>query len=227
MGQLSVTAIDILVVVVILVSAGYAAYRGLVHETFTIIEWVVAGYVALRLTPLFQPLLHDYISPPWLEWIAVFVATFLIMIIPLSIMSHRVSEQVKKSEIGPIDRTLGFVFGLARGLVIVGFAYIAFSALVPIRDHPATLTKARLFPLIRNTSDVLRSLAPQEGSSVAGADAPAGAKPPPPQPAGADAPADAKPPAPQPTPAKTYGADDRSALDRLFQTNGGEPTPPR
>jgi membrane protein required for colicin V production len=147
--------------------------------------------------------------------------------IPLAIMSHRVSEQVKKSEIGPIDRTLGFVFGLARGLVIVGFAYIAFAALVPVRDHPATLTKARLFPLIRNTSDVLRSLTPQEASGVAGANAPADAKAPPPQPASADAPADAKPPAPESSPAKTYGADDRSALDRLFQTNGGDPTPAR
>jgi membrane protein required for colicin V production len=206
MGQLSVTAIDILVVVVILVSAGYAAYRGLVHETFTIIEWVAAGYVALRFTPLFQPLLRDYISPAWLEWIAVFVGTFLIVFIPLSIMSHRISEHVKKSEIGPIDRTLGFVFGVGRGLVIVGFAYLAFAALVPARDHPDALTKARLFPLIRNTSEVLRSLTPQEGNGTAQADAPA----------------DAKAPTPQPTAAKAYGADDRSALDRLFETKGSD-----
>ncbi len=207
MGQLSVTAIDILVVVVILVSAGYAAYRGLVHETFTIIEWVAAGYVALRFTPLFQPLLSDYISPPWLEWIAVFAGTFLIVFIPLSIMSHRISEHVKKSEIGPIDRTFGFVFGVGRGLVIVGFAYIAFAALVPARDHPDTLTKARLFPLIRNTSDVLRTLTPQQSESAEGADA--------------------KPPTPQPTAAKAYGADDRSALDRLFETKGSDGTPSR
>jgi membrane protein required for colicin V production len=207
---LSATAIDILVVVVILVSAAYAGFRGLVHETFAILEWVAAGYVALRFTPLFQPLLRDYISPAWLEWIAVFAGTFLIVFIPLSIMSHRVSEQVKKSEIGPIDRTLGVVFGFGRGLVIVGFAYIAFAALVPVRDHPDTLTKARLFPLIRNTSDVLRSLTPQEAKGAAGTDAPA----------------DAKSPPPRSTPAKTYGADDRSALDRLFQTNGGD-GPPR
>src|SRR5258706_4274270 len=135
MGQLSVTAIDILVVVVILVSAGYAAYRGLVHETFTIIEWVAAGYIALRFTPLFQPLLHDYISPPWLEWIAVFAGTFLLVFIPLSIMSHRLSEVVKKSDVGPIDHTFGLVYGVGRGVVIVGLAYIAFAALVPAGNH--------------------------------------------------------------------------------------------
>ena len=73
------------------------------------------------------------------------------------------------------------------------------------------LTKARLFPLIRNTSDVLRSLTPQEANGVAGADAPA----------------DASSPAPQSTAAKTYGADDRSALDRLFETNGGDGNPSR
>jgi len=211
MGQLSVTAIDILVVVVILVSAGYAAFRGLVHETFAVLEWVAAAYVALRFTPLFQPLLRDTISPPWLEWIAVFAGTFLVVFIPLSLLSHRLSEVVKKSEIGPIDRTFGLVYGVGRGLVIVGLAYIAFAALVPAENHPDMLTKARLFPLILNTSDVLRSLSPQENNGLAG-----------------DAvPADAGSPAPQPTAAKAYGADDPGALDRLLETNGGDGNPSR
>jgi membrane protein required for colicin V production len=208
MGQLSVTAIDILVVVVILVSTGYAAFRGLVRETFAILEWVAAAYVALRFTPLFQPLLHDYISPPWLEWIAVFAGTFLLVFIPLSIMSHRLSEVVKKSDVGPIDHTFGLVYGVGRGLVIVGLAYIAFAALVPAENHPDMLTKARLFPLIRNTSDVLRSLTPQESNGVAAS-------------------GEASSPTPPSTAAKAYGADDRGALDRLLETNGGDANPSR
>ena len=211
MGQLSVTAIDILVMVVILVSAGYAAFRGLVHETFAVLEWVAAAYVALRFTPLFQPLLQGYISPPWLEWLAVFAGTFLVVFIPLSLLSHRLSEVVRKSEVGPIDHTFGLVYGVGRGLVIVGLTYIAFAALVPAEDHPDMLTKARLFPLIRNTSDVLRSLTPQDKNGVAG-----------------DAtPADASSPTPQSTAAKAYGADDRGALDRLLETNGGPGNPSR
>src|SRR4051812_26120910 len=107
MGELSVTTIDVVVIVVILVSAGFAMFRGLIHETFSILEWVAGLYVALRFTPVFQPLLNGVISPPWLERAAVFIGTFLLVFIPLSIMSHRLSEMVKKSEIGPVDRTLG------------------------------------------------------------------------------------------------------------------------
>ena len=137
MGQLSITAVDVVVVAVVLISAFLAMWRGFVSEVFTIFEWVAAAYAALRFTPTFQPLLKSVISPPWLEYIVVFVGTFLIVIIPLSIMAHRLSEMIKRSEIGPVDRSMGFVFGMARGLVIIGLAYIAFAALVPQPDRPA------------------------------------------------------------------------------------------
>jgi membrane protein required for colicin V production len=204
MGNLSITVIDAVVIGVILLSAGFAMWRGLIHETFSIFEWVAGIYAALRFTPVFQPLLRGVISPPWLAYILVLFGTFLIVFIPLSIFSHRLSEVVKKSEIGPVDRALGLVFGLGRGLVIVGLGYIAFAALVPIRDHPATLTQARLFPLIRNTSEVLLGLVP-------GAD----------KAAGLDARGDARAEGRDGTDgAKTYGASDRSALDNLIETTG-------
>jgi uncharacterized membrane protein required for colicin V production len=62
-----------------------------------------------------QPLLREMISPSWLEYIVVFMH-FLLMFIPLSILNHRLSEAVKKSDIGPVDRVLGLVFGVFRGL---------------------------------------------------------------------------------------------------------------
>ena len=68
----------------------------------------------------FSPCLAGIVEPPWLAWIAVFVGTFMIVLVPLSILTHRFAEIVKRSEIGAIDRALGFVFGIGRGLVIVG-----------------------------------------------------------------------------------------------------------
>jgi membrane protein required for colicin V production len=133
-------------------------------------------------------------------------------------MSVRFSDTVKRTEIGPVDRSLGFVFGVGRGLVIVGFAYIAFSILVPPQSHPNWLTQARLFPMLENTSDVLLSLVPPP-DAIPTEDIFTRA------PFANDSPPVAAPQTAQNPPpvddVQTYGADDRAALDRLIETTGG------
>lgn len=191
------TSIDLIVIAIISLSAIVALWRGLVRETFSIIEWIASAYVALKLSPAFQPMIAGIIAPPWLAWIAAFIGTFLIVFVPLSLLTHRFAEFVRRSEIGAVDRTLGFIFGVGRGLVIVGLSYIAYAAFVPLENHPPTLTEARLFPLIRNSSNILLSLIPgsdSEGGAVS-------------QAKGGDE-------------AKTYGAAERGALDRLFEATG-------
>lgn len=160
MQHLSLTAVDYVVIGIILVSALFAMFRGLVHETFAIADWLIAGYGAARLTPLLVPLAQPYIPIVWLQWAAVGIGTFLAIFIPLSLASRRLAQSVKKSRIGAVDRALGFLFGAGRGLVIVSLAYLAFASLVPERDHPDVLVKSRLYPVIRDTSHVLRSLVP-------------------------------------------------------------------
>lgn len=205
MDGVSVTVVDFLVVGVILLSALFAMWRGLVQETLSIVAWVAAAYSALRFYPLLQPLLENYIGSPRLASLAAGAIIFLVVLIPLSFLSHRFGENVKHSEIGPVDRSLGFVFGVGRGLVIIGIAYIAFSALVPMRDHPGWLTHARLLPLIQSTSDVLLSLVPDRSLDTAQAAEPTQET------------AKSKPVA---KPGKTYGARDRRALDRLIEATG-------
>src|SRR5688572_11985766 len=125
MSGLSITTIDLVVIAIISLSAIVALWRGLVRETFSIIEWVASAYVALRFAPTFQPMLADVIASPWLAWVAGFVGTFLVVFIPLSMLTHRFAEIIKRSEIGAVDRALGLAFGVGRGLVIVGLSYIA------------------------------------------------------------------------------------------------------
>jgi membrane protein required for colicin V production len=197
MSGLSVTTIDLIVIAIIAMSALVALWRGLVRETLSIFEWIVAAYVALRLAPTFQPMLSDIVTPAWLAWLAAFAGTFLIIFIPLSMATHRFSEVVRRSDVGPIDRLLGFGFGVGRGLVIVGLSYIAYAAFVPLERHPQMLTDARLFPVIRHSSDVLLSLvldAESEGAAVSQDETD--------------------------EPVKIYGAAERGALDRLFEATG-------
>jgi len=209
MEALSITSIDILLAAVIIISAGLAFSRGLVHETFAILEWVAAAYVALRFSPVFLPLLRDYISPAWLEYAVVFIGTFLMVLIPLSFLCHRLEETVKRSEVGPVDRALGAIFGVGRGLVIAGIGFIAYAALVPEEQRSPSLIHARSYALIRNTSALLLDLVP--GADTSGVRAPR---------AVAERPARAERREPVKDDTKTYGAGERRALDNLIEATG-------
>jgi membrane protein required for colicin V production len=162
--SLSVTVIDCLIVLIIVVSAGYAAWRGFIWETLTIFAWVAAAFGCLYFGPYIIPLTRSLVHADWLASLLAYAAVFLGVFIPLAFISSRVSETVKKSPIGPLDRTAGVAFGVVRGLVIVAMAYLAFTYFVPIKNHPRWLTQARLLPVVQSSADVLLSVVPDRAS---------------------------------------------------------------
>jgi membrane protein required for colicin V production len=93
---------------------------------------------------------------------------FLVVYIPLAFLSRRISNSVRSSALGPLDRVLGVAFGVVRGLVTVGLVYIGFVHYVPAHDHPASFTHARSLPLMQKTAEVLRSLVPNYGPNDLG-----------------------------------------------------------
>jgi membrane protein required for colicin V production len=165
--MLSVTFIDFLIVLVIVVSAAYAAWRGFISETLTIFEWIAAAFACLYIGPYLIPMMRSLFSQPWLASLLAYASVFLAVFIPLAFLSHRISEGVKNSPIGPLDRAAGLGFGILRGLVIVGLAYLAFTYFVPIREHPRWLTQAELLPMVQNTSEVLLSVVPEQPTDFA------------------------------------------------------------
>ena len=211
-GEISFTTVDVVIAAIILVSAVYAAYRGLLRETLSIFSWALAAYLTLRLFPGFRPMLREYIAPVWLADVAVLLGVFLITLIPLSYISHRIAHSIRQTEIGPVDRALGLVFGVGRGLVVLGIAYILFSSLVPAQNHPAWLTQARLFPVVDNTSNVLLSLVPPPeaiGLEELGIFSPSAEE----SPQAAENP-------PEEAQSQSYGAEERGALDTLIEITG-------
>ncbi len=133
MSALGITILDLIVVAVLLISAIYAAYRGFVSETLSIFAWAAAAFATLFFGPKLVPLTKGLVSSPWLGALVGYALIFLVVLIPLSFMSFRFSESVKHSPVGTLDRVLGAVFGLVRGLAIIGLAYIAFSYVVSVR----------------------------------------------------------------------------------------------
>jgi len=157
---LPITFVDVLVLLAVVISCAYAAWRGFMSEVLGIFAWAAAAFATLYFGPWLIPLMRGVIATPWIASLAAYAGIFLVVVIPLSFIGHRFSETVKHSPIGPLDRGLGIAFGVVRGLVIVAVAYIAFTHFVPIKEHPAALKEARSLPLIQSSAEVLLSLAP-------------------------------------------------------------------
>jgi membrane protein required for colicin V production len=96
------------------------------------------------------------VDPDWFADIVGFVGLFLAVIIPISFIAYRIGEAARQSSIGPLDRSLGFVYGVVRGLFIAAVAFIIFDMLSP--KKPEWITDAKLIPIVQRSGDVLTSL---------------------------------------------------------------------
>jgi membrane protein required for colicin V production len=157
------TFVDILVVLIVLGSAAYATYRGFVAETLGVFSWVVAIFATMYFGYIAVNLIEPHLSPPWLGAVLGYLAVFVIVLVPLEFLAHRVSQTVQHSPVSGLDRALGFVFGALRGAVIIGLLYFAFSSFQPVRDQPKWMVEARTFPYIQEASAAVLSLAPDDG----------------------------------------------------------------
>jgi membrane protein required for colicin V production len=221
--SLDYSYVDVLAVLVVLASTVYATWKGFISETLSIVAWAAAAFAALYFGPRAGDYLYGLISPPWLAQLAGYAIVFLVVLIPLSIASSRLARGVQHSPVSFIDRVLGTVFGVVRGVVILGLAYLVFTAFVPIRSQPKWLTTARTLPLIQRSSEVLLSLVPNSHAQEIAPVTRRAQN----QPAGSP---DAIPPIsskPVKHVTKGYGVGDRRALDRLFEAtgNGGSGKP--
>ena len=131
------TIIDGAVALFIVVSALLAYSRGLVREGLAIAGWVVAGIVAFVFAPQVEPLVTevpvvgDFIADSCeLSMLAAFAAVFAVALIVASLITPLFSSLVQRSVLGGVDQGLGFVFGVARGVLLLAIAYFVYDTVV-------------------------------------------------------------------------------------------------
>jgi membrane protein required for colicin V production len=155
--------LDIFLIVVMLISGLLAMVRGFMREILSIVAWVAAAGAAFYATPRLVPYATQYFGG-WNEWVVkgiVVGGVFLATLIIVSIFTVRLSDKILDSRIGALDRTLGFLFGLARGLIIVVVAFVFFNWLVPQKSQPDGIKNARSRVVLQGTGDWLESLLPE------------------------------------------------------------------
>lgn len=153
---------DLVVIGVVLLSALLAFARGFVREVLSIGGWVGAAVGTLFLFPVARPYMRHYISPIMLADIVTGVGIFITLLIILTAISHQVAKGVRGSALNAIDRSLGFLFGIVRGLVIVSLAYLAVQWIWPVGggNEPAWLKDSKTRTYVEACANFLQSLVP-------------------------------------------------------------------
>jgi len=131
------TLVDGIVALVIVVSAILAYSRGLVREMLAILGWVIAAIVAFIFAPDVEPLVKeipvvsDFLGESCeLAMIAAFAGIFAISLIVISIFTPWFAGAVQRSALGGVDQGLGFLFGVARGALLVAVAFIIYDRVI-------------------------------------------------------------------------------------------------
>ncbi len=147
-SSLPVNGADLTFTVIQLLSGILAIFRGAVREVLAIGGWVAATAAAYYGFEYVRPYTLMVITLPMaadaVASIGLFVATMVVM----SLVNGAISRRVKMSSLDTLDSSLGFLFGLARGALIICIAYLVMVIFVPPEEQPITVHEARALPLI-------------------------------------------------------------------------------
>jgi Uncharacterized membrane protein, required for colicin V production len=161
-----ITLLDVILLVVMLISGLLAMIRGFMREILSIAAWIIAAIVTLYAYPRVLPLAEGYVSSKMVATGIAVGGVFLITLLLVSIVTVRISDVVLDSRIGALDRTLGFLFGLGRGLIIVVVAFLFFAWLVPDRSQPQWVRGAKSRVVLQSTGQWLMSMLPDDPEST-------------------------------------------------------------
>ncbi len=140
------TWFDYAVLAIIGISVLLSVIHGLVRELLALASWIVAFLVAQAYATDVAPLLPAAIPGPSLRLLAAFLSVFLTALLVLTLAAIAVSSLLKRAGLGPIDRALGAVFGLVRGLAIV-MVVVLLAGLTTLPRQPAWRNAVSSAPL--------------------------------------------------------------------------------
>lgn len=161
-----ITLLDIILLAVMLISGLLAMIRGFMREILSIGAWGVAALVTLYSYSRLLPIAKQYFSSDTVAAAVTAGGVFLGTLLVVSIITARISDMVLDSRVGALDRTLGFLFGLGRGLIIVVVAFLFFAWLVPDRSQPEWVRSAKSKVVLQNTGQWLMSMLPDDPEST-------------------------------------------------------------
>lgn len=166
---MSITLLDGILIVIMLISAILAMIRGFSREVLSIVSWVSAAVAAAlfykTLSPTVQGLAETFRDNTLIADAVSAAAIFLIVLIVVSYLTMRLADMIIDSRIGVLDRTLGFIFGAARGALLVIITLMGFLWLAN-DNEPDWVANAKSKPMLVSIGTEIRDALPDNLDDV-------------------------------------------------------------
>jgi len=162
-----VNVVDIVVIAILLLSALLAFIRGFTTEVLSLAGWVGAALIAIYAYPYVEPKVQEVLqdkldisSPLIVDGLTVGVV-FLVCLFVLTFLFTQIGGLIRGSSLSALDRSLGFLFGLLRGSLLVIIAFLFVTWLIPPSEQPDWMKDAKTRPYIEQGAAIFLSLLPQ------------------------------------------------------------------
>lgn len=170
--------IDIVVGAIVLISAIISFLRGAIREVLTIAGVVGGLFAAIFFGPKLAPVfrnwlgvaegeevgkLFDVVPMNIVADVCAYAAIFIIVVIIISVISHFTAGAAKAMGLGPIDRTLGVIFGIVRAVILLALLYLPFHLLMDANSKEKYFADSKTHIFIENTADYMVRFLPSSG----------------------------------------------------------------
>jgi membrane protein required for colicin V production len=155
------TGADVLILVLLLGSTLIGLLRGFVREAVSLVFWIVAIWAAWKFGPLVEPHLGGLLADPKVApWVGRLVVLVLVLLLGWMV-SMLLGFFTRSMGLGPLDRVIGLLFGIVRGMVLVGLMIIGAELLH--LNHEEWWNRSKLIPYGETAGDWLRAMVGERG----------------------------------------------------------------
>jgi membrane protein required for colicin V production len=156
-----ITLLDGILVGFTLVSAMLAMVRGFSREVLSVVSWIAAAAAAFFFYKPVIPYVQPYIDNDKVAMAAAAGIVFIIALIVVTVITMKLADWIIDSRVGALDRTLGFLYGAARGILVVAVALMFFNWLAGDKA-PGWIAQAKSRPLLESIGAKIESMLPED-----------------------------------------------------------------
>lgn len=154
--------LDVIILIVVAISALIALNRGLVKEVLSIVGWVLATMAIIYLLPVCLPFTKKFVASGILAGILTALMIFVLFFVIWIYSTSQVIGKIRTSKLNGLDRLLGLFFGVMRAFLLVVLFNIMVSWIIPEDKQAEVLTESKYYQLAGSFAKPLEEMIPQE-----------------------------------------------------------------